>query len=278
MNKSDKRRATRQGLALMVAGAMALGSATANERLFTYSYEPETLTKGSWEFEQWVTWRGLRNDAVGKRDYSRWELREEIEYGVTDRYTTALYWNIKTLSYKDSATNGRTSETELLSFSSENRYMLLNPAENPVGVTLYVEPTFSDREIELEQKIIIGQRHGDWKWAVNLIHETEWSLLEDEKEGVVDLTAGVTRNIGKHWSLGLELRDHNEIPEYKTWENTALFVGPVASYRAERWWITMTVLPQIFGKNFGGEPDGRSNLELEGHEKINVRLIAGISF
>ena len=37
-------------------------------------------------------------------------------------------------------------------------------------------------------------------------------------------------------------------------------------------------LPQIFGANFGGDPDGNGRLELEGHERVNIRLIFGISF
>ena len=80
-----------------------------------------------------------------------------------------------------------------------------------------------------------------------------------------------------HWSVGLELRDHNELPEYRIWENTALFAGPVVSYRQEKWWVALTVMPQIFGANFNGNPGGNSWLELEAHEKLNVRLLLGIS-
>ena len=45
--------------------------------------------------------------------------------------------------------------------------------------------------------------------------------------------------IHKRWNLGLEFRNHNELPEYKEWENTAFFLGPVVSYRQEKWWITV---------------------------------------
>ena len=94
----------------------------------------------------------------------------------------------------------------------------------------------------------------------------------------MEASFGIARDLGKHWSVGLELRDHNELPEYREWENTALFLGPVVSYRQEHWWAALTVMPQIYGVNFGADPDGNRRLELEGHERINLRLIFGIDF
>ena len=113
--------------------------------------------------------------------------------------------------------------------SIENRYMVLTPAEYTVGLTLYLEPRFAGDEAELEQKIILGQRHGKWKWALNLTHATEWEDNFHGTEGEVEGSLGIARDFGKHWSIGLEARDHNEIPEYKDWENTAVFVGPGVS-------------------------------------------------
>ena len=71
---------------------------------------------------------------------------------------------------------------------------------------------------------------------------------------------------------------HAEIKEYKDWEGYALYLGPVVSYRRDNWWATLSVMPQIYGANFNGDPDGVHALELEGHEKINVRLLIGFSF
>jgi hypothetical protein len=157
--------------------------------------------------------------------------------------------------------------------------MVLNPAEHPVGLALYFEPRYSGEEAELEEKIIVGQRLGDWKWAANLIHATEWADNLHSMEGELEFSFGITRRLNKRWSLGLELRDHNEIPEYKVWENTAIFLGPVVTYTQENWWATLTVLPQLYGTRFSSpDPDGEVGLELEGHERVNVRLIFGITF
>lgn len=257
--------------------ALLLTNGLADERRFTYSYEPETLPQHALEFEQWITLRTQRNKAVGQDNFNLWEIRSALEYGVTDNYAVELYINSKSTSFRD-ASGIDNSKFDFNGISLENRLMVLNPADHAIGLALYLEPRFSGDEAEIEQKIIFGQRHGQWKWALNFTHATEWAENFHETEGELEASFGISRDVGKHWSVGLELRDHNELPEYRTWENTALFLGPVASYRQEKWWAALTVMPQIYGANFGGNPDGNPHFELEGHEKVNIRLIFGISF
>jgi hypothetical protein len=280
MNSHRKTETKLNRTAALIVACAAIAPATfANERFFTYSYEPETMPQGALEIEQWVTARALRNTRVGQDDYLRWQFRTELEYGVTDNYTVGLYVNEDYETFKNPATGRHTRDFSWAGISLENRYMVLNPATKPVGLTLYLEPTYDGEDFELEQKIIIGQRHGDWKWAFNAIHATEWEEDFEEYEGEVEFTFGVTRILGKNWAVGLEARNHNELPEYHEWENSALYLGPVVTYRRESFWATLTVLPQIWGDNFhGSDPDGNHGLELEGHERWNIRLIAGYSF
>ena len=114
-------------------------------------------------------------------------MGEEFEYGVTDDYTVSLYVNSDNEHFRNPASGKTTSRYGWTGISLENKYLVLNPAENPVGLTLYLEPTYDGQNAELEQKIIIGQRHGLWKWAFNLEHETEWedNLREVERFGPV---------------------------------------------------------------------------------------------
>jgi len=265
-----------------IAASSLCAGAAADQRRFTYTYEPELLPQGAVEFEQWITLRTQRTSGgdVKQQNFNRWELREELEYGVTDNYSVSLYLNSAAESFRDVSVSPAQdrSEFDFKGISLENRYMVLNPASHAVGLTLYLEPRFSGDEAELEQKIIVGQRYGDWKWAFNLSHATEWEENFHKTEGELEANFGISRDCGKRWSLGLELRDHNELPEYRKWENTALFLGPVVSYRQERWWAALTVMPQIYGANFGENPDANRHLELEGHERVNIRLIIGISF
>ena len=254
------------------------GSAAANERYFTYTYEPETMPKGGWEFEQWVTSRLTRNANVGQEGFQRWELRHSAEYGVTDNYTVELYVNENIQSFRDPMAGSSSTTFTFDGISVENRFLVLNPAEHAVGLTLYVEPRFSGPEFELEEKIILGQRQGNWKWALNLTHATDWSNHFRQVEGEVEASFGIARDLGKHWAVGLELRDHNEIPDYRRWENTAIFLGPTVSYRRANWWTALSVMPQVYGANFTGNPDGISHLDLQGHERLDVRLVFGIGF
>ena len=263
--------------AALTAGVLAT-SAPANDRLFTYSYEPETMPAGTFEFEQWVTLRSQRNQAVGQQNFKRWDFRQSLEYGVTDNYTVELYLNTKLQSFRDPASSLDNSRFTFEGISLENRYQLLNPAEKPVGLTLYLEPRFSGTEMELEQKLIFGQRRGKWKWALNFTHATEWGNHFRSTAGEIEASFGIARLLNKRWSLGLELRDHNELPDYKKWENTALYLGPVLSYRNDKWWAALSVMPQVYGVNFGGNPDHNRHLDLEGHERLNVRLIFGFGF
>jgi hypothetical protein len=265
--------------AAISAVCAAAPTAIATERFFTYSYEPETMPKAAWEIEQWVTLRAGRNSTVRQENYNRWEFNTELEYGVTDNYTVSLYVNESYENFRDPVAHKSTHDLAWDGISIENRYMVLNPATKPVGLALYLEPRYNGTDFELEQKIILGQTHGDWKWALNFTHATEWTKHFDEKEGEVEISAGLTRLIGKHWAVGLEARDHNELPDYRIWENSALYLGPVVSYRRENWWATLTVMPQIWGDTFHNEnPDGNRSLELEGHERWNARLIVGFSF
>ena len=266
----------------ILAGGLCLTTARADNRRFTYVYEPELLPKGATEFEQWITLRTQRTSGgeVQQGNFNRWEIREELEYGVTDNYSVSLYLNTAAESFRDYSQSPPVdrSHFDFEGISIENRYMVLNPVNHAVGLTLYLEPRFSGDEAEIEEKILLGQRYGDWKWAFNLSHATEWSDNLHTTEGEVEASIGLARDLGNHWSLGVELRDHNELPEYRIWENTALFIGPVVSYRQEKWWAALTVMPQVFGANFNGNPGGDSQLELEAHERVNIRLLFGVTF
>jgi hypothetical protein len=269
----------RSGLLIVViATGLMIRGALATERYFGYTYEPETMPRGAWEMEQWATLRLGRNAAVGQNGYQKWELRQSVEYGVTDNYTVELYVNENIESFSDPASGSSTTSFTFDGISLENRYQVLNPADHPVGLTLYLEPRYSGVETEVEEKIILGQRHGNWKWAFNLTHATEWFDHFNSVEGELEASAGLARDLGKHWALGLEVRDHNEIPDYRRWENTAVFVGPVLAYRRAAWWATLSVLPQVYGANFSGDPDHNPHLDLEGHERWNIRLIFGFQF
>lgn len=262
----------------LIAGFVASHQGLADERRFTYVYEPETLPAGAFEVENWVTLRSQRTRFLDQKDYTRWDLRQEIEYGVTDRYSVALYANENFKTYSAPSTGTDISKSTFDGVSLENRYNIFNPAEYKIGLTLYIEGRYSGTEAELEEKIILGQRINKWKWAVNIGHATEWEEHLTETEGEIEASFGLSRDITKHWSVGLELLNQSILPEYKSVENTAVFLGPTVGYHREKWWTALTVLPQVHGWNFDGNPDGNKQFELVDHERLNVRLLFGVNF
>lgn len=126
---------------LLLVTLLLAGTAFADNRIFTYTYEPETEPKGDWELEQYITSRLGRNAAVGQENYQQWQFRTEVEHGVTDRYTVGLYVNNDYTHFKDPVSGNNTDQNRFAGISIENRYQLLDPVENPVGLTLYLEPT-----------------------------------------------------------------------------------------------------------------------------------------
>jgi len=102
---------------------------------------------------------------------------------------------------------------------------IVNPANHAVGVSLYLEPRYSGEEAEIETKIIVGQRHGDWKWALNLTHAVEWEDNLRAFEGEFGASFGIARRIGKQWSVGVEALSITKLPDYKMFESTAVYLG-----------------------------------------------------
>lgn len=264
-----------KGVAALLAAAGLVTGVRADERLFTYSYEADSiLPKGGLEFEQWVTYRGVKEDGV----FARWDLREELEYGVTDRYTTALY-----LNFRDTHSEGVTGVTdrdrfEFKGISSEHKYQVLNPNTGPIGLMLYGEVTTDGEELELEQKVIVSKNFGEkWTVAVNAVIEEEWEFTSGETEKALELqfTGGVSYRLSPNWAVGLEAMHAREFEGlgFGTQESSAYFVGPNVHYGTGKWWATMTVMPQV-----DGHPNTEGGLDLVHRERVEARLIFGINF
>jgi hypothetical protein len=263
-------------LMLLVASLLVPSLALrADERLFTYVQEADVLPKGGLEFEQWLTHRHSKADGV----FAAWDFREELEYGLTDRLSVAGY-----LNFKDTLSEGVTGRTDESSFefdgiSTELKYQLVNPNTKPIGVLAYGEATYNGDEFELEEKLVLQKNFGaKWVAAFNVTLEEEWTFgpTDTEEELSLELTAGIAYKINSHWSIGVEGRNHRVFApglDFSHREADAWFVGPNVHYAGSKWWATLTVLPQVHGS-----PDTRDGLELEEHEKIEVRLIAGINF
>ena len=247
----------------------------ADERFFTYVNESETIPENSWEFEQWVTHQNTRKEG----DYAQWNFRSEIEYGITNALTTALYLNWDSTRSENMPGKEDVHETTFKGVSSEWFYQVLNPLLDPVGMGLYGEYTTDGIDHELEGKIIFSKPVNDFIFAAHAEYEAEWEREdgEIEREAYLSFAAGAAYRLNPHWSVGVEARNKSAYPdglnlsgqEFQTWN-----VGPNVHYGSAKWWATFTVFPQVWGNGDGGS--GGRNLSHE--ESIEMRMIFGILF
>ncbi len=244
--------------------------ARANERRFTYTYESLVLNPGDVELEPWTTFR------IGRRDfYTRMDNRLEFEFGVVDGLQTAWYFNwSSTTQDKDGA---RVHGSSFESVSNEWKLKLSDPVADALGSALYLEGSAGPSEAELEAKVIVDKRFGPVVFALNLVGEHEWEFEEDETEREVgaEIDLGLGWLVSDRFSLGVEVRNVNEIKPEDGWEHSALFAGPAASYSSEKWWTAVTILPQVL-KLKGEEEDEGSSLVLSGRERLEARVLFGI--
>ena len=119
----------------------------ADENYFGYSYGSETLPKGKWELYSWTT--GRFDKGVGS--YSAFDLKQELEYGVTDRFQVALEWKENYTYFTggagqestDSNTPVHRNRFSFVGNGVELKYAFTSPYKDPLGVALFVEPEYA---------------------------------------------------------------------------------------------------------------------------------------
>jgi hypothetical protein len=252
---------------LVIAGCGA--SAAASERHFTYTYESGVLRPGERELEPWSTFR------LGKSEFfSRLDTRIEAELGLTDRLQTALYLNLSAKTMETPL--GRVSSTEPVSLSSEWKLKLADPVADRAGVALYGELSAGPSEAEIEAKLILDKRAGRLLGALNLVAEHEWGFEgpETEHETVFEVDGGVAWFLSPRLTAGIEIRSHTVFPPAEGKTRSALFLGPTLSVVKGSFWIAASVLPQV--RALAGASEG--HLDLEEHERVEVRVLFGLEF
>ena len=302
-------RSVQCGGAVLVA---LIAPAYAGESLFGYVYTTDTHPKGTWELEQWSTLRTGKSQG----EYNLLQLREELEYGVTDNFQLSGYVNtyyVNALGDNVDGTTGgpfvpesadpnkRYSAYKFDTVSIEAIYRILSPYADPIGLAVYFEPSFGPNRYELEGKVIAQKNFLDDRlvWAGNLTIAPEWEHETGnpnadpadpefharwERSIEVEFTTGVSYRFAPGWFGGLEFRNHNEFEglQFSKPEHSAFFLGPVLHYGAERWWATLTFLPQLpFAKPYNDE-----NREVtvghrifgDEHERAEIRLKFGLLF
>jgi len=290
-------------LAFVAAATLSMAvPVLAGESPFGYVYTTDTHPRGAREIEQWLT----RRHGQSRGDYDLWQGRTEIEYGVTDRLQTALYLNydhVSALHNRPDGTTGpgafvpdaadpdaRYNRTFFQSFSSEWIYRVLSPYKDPIGLALYIEPTWGPDERELETKLILQKNFFDDRlvWAANLTAAAEKERFHGdwEREGELELTTGLAYQFAPGWHGGLEYRHHRgyEGRGFSAAKRAYVvnFIGPSVHYAARKWWVTATFLTQLANAKAYND-EAREDIVGgrfygEHHERNELRVKVGFEF
>jgi hypothetical protein len=231
-------------LALLTAMSCT-GIASASERNFAFTYQTPVLGPGEAEFEPHTTWK------YGKETYfSRFDERLEFELGLTKNLQTAFYINLRGQAEETldpvSNTTSRESEISFEGISSEWKLQLSDPVADALGTGLYLEGTLAPLEAKLEPKLLIDKRVGQFLVAANLVGEAEfgWEDPDDkEQEYTLEVVAGAGYYLAPTITFGAEVQQKFVFKDGL--ETAPLFLGPNLSVAEEKWWLTMSVLPQI---------------------------------
>ncbi len=246
-------------LSLVLIAALPALSAFGGARRFTYIYETTTAAPGTFEFENWVTWRTDRDD---DSEFDRLDFRHELEFGITDRLQAAIYFADWT--YRD----GRSVENDGSVYAGsavEMIYNLTNPQTSMLGSALYGEVAIGEDLVKLESKILLDKQFGPLVVAYNATVEAEWEGEDlDEKTGEFQQTLGASYEIKPQLLVGGELLHEIEFPEWREGEDSVVYAGPNMSVRFGNWWATTTALAQL--------------TDVDGEPNFQLRTIVGYAF
>ncbi len=225
----------------------------AGERRFTYVYEATTAPKGEIEIENWITWKTQREG--GSRG-NVFDFRHEIEFGITDRLQLGVYladWRVN-----DSVAGGEDGARAVYQDSAiELIYNLTNPVTDLVGSAIYGEVKLGDQKFELEGKFILQKNIGPIVIAYNATLEAEWEGERfgyfNDRKGAFEQTLGVSYQFTPNFLVGGEFLHEIEFADWQEVSDSVVYVGPNASFRIDRFYVTATALIQA--TSIGEEPD-----------------------
>ncbi|WP_229722501.1 DUF6662 family protein [Xylophilus rhododendri] len=218
--------------------------------------------------------------AVGRYDWNQY--RTEIEYGLSDDFQIGAYLNAFSIRAQDNylsdevcattpctagfgvpgtaSSGGAYRRSGIDGASLEAIWRISNPVTSPVGVGLYVEPTWGKLEDSLEFRLLLQSNFLDDRLvlAANALVEMEREKY-DPANGIIrnsmaDLLYGASYRFAPRWSAGFEGRLHTDHDGYRFEQHTqtANFIGPNVHYSAERWWLTAAWRHQVGGSCYGG--------------------------
>jgi hypothetical protein len=243
-------------------------SAIADDQPFLTLYMTDIDSRGEREVEQWLGWKGGETAA----SYNDFLSRTELEYGITDDLQGALYVNYEWNRVRSHSPPFASDTESFEGVSGELIYRLLNSDFDPVGFALYVEPSWSEDEREIEAKILLQKNflNDTLRCALNVNWEGDWEREDNawSRHSALEFDTGVAYSITSELSAGLEF-DNERIFEGLVLgaaareQATAFFLGPTFDYEPLPWKLTLGAQAQL---PFSTSPTGNPGAVINGFE------------
>ncbi len=217
----------------------------ADRRSYVWTYEYQTMPKGMWELETYVT-SEIPN--MHKSNINTVKPQLELEYGITDRWDLAMYqmWEFRNKRYEN--------DGEYKGFKLRTRYKIGEKGKFFVDPLLYFEyirdDDFSKPNVG-EVKLVLAKDAGDFNVSYNQI--VKRNLDRRGKTGH-EYAAGISCAFTPRFKAGLESKGNYSEEKYA--------VGPTLSYTFHKVFVT---LGSAFGLN-------------KNTDDLQTRMIVGMLF
>jgi hypothetical protein len=287
----------------LLACAFAM-PAFADENLFGYVRGAETLPDNAAELYFKAT---ERNDK-GAGSYRATDYEVEYEYGVTDRFNISGAVQAMSLDTSGLVIDGylpgdREFGLRGSGFEISGKYNILRPAADGVGLTLRgglehswidrhsgqdKDTTSADFDVLMQKYFLDAQlvwvgnlgleaTYAKRKPIANLPADFDWPT-SNEMEVELKAGTGVSYRFAPNWYLSMEALYETEFETEVGQERWSVFAGPSLHYGGQKWWATLTWLPQLRGggEQYAGQTD--TDLHLIEKTKQEARLKLGFNF
>jgi hypothetical protein len=226
---------------LVLAALTAAGTASANPRIFPFTYTVDTLPKGELELEQYVDYIPIRVFGLTPKPvwYGSTDFQTEMEFGLTQKLELGLYVTFAPTPTADISTYA--SPIVGNGLKERLKYRFADAGEWPVDLGVYGELVEDQREIEIEAKILLERRLGPVRIAANLTTEREY-YFTSQKDWVLNPSAGVSVEATPAVQPGVEAFLQSEYSSPKITprpfdQGPHVYVGPtLLSQFGKLWW------------------------------------------
>ena len=277
----------------------------ADESLFGALKGAETLPQGAIELVQHLT----RRFDKGQGTYDAVDSKTEVEYGITNRLTGALYvlgQSVKTEGLEINGYIPKDDHNEMRASGVEGslKYNFLSPAKDDFGLATYFSTSYSwldphsgqkKQKMTFELELLLQKYFldGELIWVGNIGMESTMARrapIADLAPGMAWSTApemeigyragtGLSYRVAPNWFVGGEVIYDSEFETEVGLERWSVQMGPSVHYGSKNWWATLSYLPQVNGGGFetyAGQID--TGLHLIEKTKQEIRLKVGLNF